>query len=76
MKEHNDPRIGNIIKNLVTGNDYQVHYKGFRYEGTLEGLEGNQLVLRACKRFGVPYQEDLIDRVEIPCRYSNRFNPL
>jgi hypothetical protein len=75
MADYKDPRIGKEIRGLVTGNEYQVQYRGSRIQGTLEGLEGDRLVLRACLRTK-GYARDLVDRVEIPLRYSIRFERL
>jgi hypothetical protein len=75
MVDYKDPRIGKAIRNLITGNTYQVQYKGFHIEGTLEGLERDKLILRACSRTQ-GYIRDLVDRIEIPLRYSERFEIL
>ena len=75
MEEYQDIRIGDEISGLVTGNVYQVTYNRIRYEGTLEGLENNLLVLRSGKKVTNGH-EDLVDRIEIPRRYAGRFEPL
>ncbi len=75
MEEYNDPRIGKEVKGLVTGNEYQVRYRGKIFEGTLEGREGDKLILRAGRRID-EHKVNLVDRIEIPDRYSSRFDPL
>ena len=75
MEEYQDQRIGREIGGLTTGNVYQVTYNRIRYEGTLEGLENNLLVLRSGKKVTNGH-EDLVDRIEIPRRYAGRFEPL